>query len=128
MIHSDPVIEAVDLSRLPNVVLLDVRDASISMNAKVQGAVIVPVQEWIDAARETKSSFENVAFWERQIAELDLSNEMTAVIFDDGRMTEAARVWFILQFFGAKAMVLNGGVDSARTGRTRHGSSQARAE
>ena len=31
------------------------------------------------------------------------------VVMDDGRMTEAARVWFILQYFGLPAVVLNGG-------------------
>ena len=31
------------------------------------------------------------------------------VVNDDGRMTDAGRVWFILQYFGVKALVLNGG-------------------
>jgi thiosulfate/3-mercaptopyruvate sulfurtransferase len=31
------------------------------------------------------------------------------VAYDDGRMTNAARVWFILQYFGIKAVILNGG-------------------
>lgn len=30
-------------------------------------------------------------------------------------MTEAARVWFILQYFGLPAAVLNGGVESSTT-------------
>jgi thiosulfate/3-mercaptopyruvate sulfurtransferase len=34
---------------------------------------------------------------------------MTAVAYDTGAMTNAARVWFILQFFGLKAVILNGG-------------------
>ncbi|WP_275944881.1 sulfurtransferase, partial [Listeria monocytogenes] len=29
--------------------------------------------------------------------------------YDDGRMTEAARAWFILQWFGVDAVVLDGG-------------------
>jgi thiosulfate/3-mercaptopyruvate sulfurtransferase len=29
--------------------------------------------------------------------------------YDGGQMTNAARVWFILQYFGIKAMILNGG-------------------
>lgn len=32
------------------------------------------------------------------------------VVLDDGRMTEAARVWFILQYFGLPVAVLNGGL------------------
>jgi len=32
-----------------------------------------------------------------------------AVTYDGGQMTNAARVWFILQYFGIKAVILNGG-------------------
>ena len=35
---------------------------------------------------------------------------MTAVAYDTGGMTNAARVWFILlQYYGLKAVILNGG-------------------
>ena len=34
---------------------------------------------------------------------------MTAVAYDSGGMTNAARVWFILQYYGLKAVILNGG-------------------
>jgi thiosulfate/3-mercaptopyruvate sulfurtransferase len=55
------------------------------------------------------TSFENTAYWERAIVELGVDEDVLAVVYDDGRMTEAARVWFILQYFGAKAFILNGG-------------------
>jgi thiosulfate/3-mercaptopyruvate sulfurtransferase len=34
---------------------------------------------------------------------------VTAVAYDSGGMTNAARVWFILQYYGLKAVILNGG-------------------
>jgi thiosulfate/3-mercaptopyruvate sulfurtransferase len=45
----------------------------------------------------------------RFFASLGIDPSVLAVIYDDGRMTNAARVWFILQYFGAKAVILNGG-------------------
>ena len=49
---------------------------------------------------------------------LGVDHSAIAVAYDDGRMTNAARVWFILQYFGAKAVILNGGwpVLSSATG------------
>ena len=38
-----------------------------------------------------------------------MDGDVPAGVYDEGRMTEAARVWFILQYFGAKAFILNGG-------------------
>jgi|SRR6516162_4211750 len=34
---------------------------------------------------------------------------VTAVAYDSGGMTNAARVWFILQYYGLNAVILNGG-------------------
>src|SRR3954463_12101655 len=35
--------------------------------------------------------------------------DLTAVAYDGGGMTNAARVWFILQYYDLKAVILNGG-------------------
>ena len=43
----------------------------------------------------------------------------TVLVLDDGRMTRAARVWFVLQHFGvARAAVLNGGFPALPAGST----------
>jgi len=42
-------------------------------------------------------------------------------VIDDGRMTEAVRVWFILQYFGAEASILNGGWPAIRDREDLHG-------
>ena len=71
--------------------------------------VRVPLEVWEAAAKSGETSFENVAYWERAIAALGVDGSLPTVVFDDGRLTEAARVWFILQYFGAGAYILNGG-------------------
>lgn len=105
----DPVIEHTALSSLSTYVLLDVRAPDVFDAGHPAQSVRVPIEMWEGAAKAGETSFENVAYWEYQIARLGLDGQLPAVIYDDGRMTEAARVWFILQYFGAKAFILNGG-------------------
>ncbi|TIV22551.1 MAG: rhodanese family protein, partial [Mesorhizobium sp.] len=105
----DPVVEQSALSTLPAFRLLDVRDQAAFSLGNAPNAVRVPIEVWEAAAKAGETSFENVAYWERAIGELGVDGEVPAIVYDDGRMTEAARVWFILQYFGAKAFILNGG-------------------
>lgn len=106
---SDPIIEPSSLDTLPAFRLLDVRDPSAFSSGHAANAIRVPIEIWEAAAKAGETSFENVAYWDRAINDLGIGADMPAVIYDDGRLTEAARVWFILQYFGAKAFILNGG-------------------
>ncbi|MGQ4274163.1 sulfurtransferase [Terrihabitans sp. B22-R8] len=106
---ADPVIEAEYISQLDSPRLLDVRDPDVFEAGHLAGAARVPIETWIEAAKSEDTSFVNLDYWQGQFAALGLSNTDMAVIFDDGRMTEAARVWFVLQFFGANAVIVNGG-------------------
>jgi thiosulfate/3-mercaptopyruvate sulfurtransferase len=110
----DPVIEIKDVGGLSNVMLLDVRDKAAFDADHADGAVRVPVEAWVEAARNSETSFADVGFWQQQISHLGVGAKTSAIIFDDGRLTEAARVWFILQYFGATAYVLNGGWDAVK--------------
>lgn len=105
----DPVIEPSGLNSLTPFHLLDVRDQTAFDPAHASNAVRVPIEEWEKAAKAEATSLENVSYWESELGRLGIDNETLAVIYDDGRMTEAARVWFILQYFGVKALILNGG-------------------
>lgn len=105
----DPILESAQLSALPGLLLLDVRDAQSFDDRHPAGARRVPVAEWVAFAKAADTAFDNVAFWEARIAELGVGPDSYVVVYDDGRMTEAARVWFILQHFGAVASILNGG-------------------
>lgn len=105
----DPVIEVSHLGTLGPIRLLDVRDADLFAKSHASGAVRVPIEQWEAAAKASETSLDNVAFWQSAIAALGITNEAMAAVYDDGGMTEAARVWFILQYFGVKAFIINGG-------------------
>jgi thiosulfate/3-mercaptopyruvate sulfurtransferase len=79
------------------------------------GAVRIPVEAWVEAAGKR-----NVVRRRRVLAEANQrprsKGKHIRVIFDDGRLTEAARVRFILQYFGATAYVVNGGWDVVKGG------------
>lgn len=74
------------------------------------GLTCVPIGEWIERAKQSRSGFDDVPFWKAQLEALGVGPDGLSVVLDDGRMTEAARVWFILQYFGLPVAVLNGGL------------------
>ncbi len=59
--------------------------------------------------RRLRLASKTPAYWSDAFRSLGLSRSVLAVAYDSGRMTDAARVWFILQYFGIRAVILNGG-------------------
>ncbi len=110
----DPIVEPADLPSLPAFQLLDVREPASFDTDHPAHATRVPIEVWEAAAKTGETSFENVSYWEAAIVDLGVSDQALAVVYDDGRMTEAARVWFILQYFGVPAVILNGGWPAIR--------------
>jgi thiosulfate/3-mercaptopyruvate sulfurtransferase len=108
-VNADPIIEPAALGAAGPLRLLDVRDAAAFSVSHAAGAVRVPIEEWEAAAKAVGTSMDNTAYWEETINKLGMDDTVLAVVYDDGRMTEAARVWFILQYFGARVAILNGG-------------------
>jgi thiosulfate/3-mercaptopyruvate sulfurtransferase len=106
---NDPFVDVVALASLGAVTYLDARDQAAFEAGHAPGAVRVPVEEWDKAAKAAEIGFTQTAYWDDAFASLGLDNSAIAVAYDDGRMTNAARVWFILQYFGLKAAILNGG-------------------
>lgn len=102
-----PVIDPAELT-VP-LRLLDVRDADSFAASHAPGAVRVPIEYWIAAARSPEGDFATTNFWADAFKALGLGTGSFAGVYDDGRMTEAARVWFILQYFGLPTVILNGG-------------------
>lgn len=109
LMSDDPFVEPTELPALGSICILDAREPALFAAGHAQNAIRVPIEAWVAAAKNGATSFANVGFWERAIAELGVGDRVVAVVYDDGRMIEAARVWFILQYFGAKAHILNGG-------------------
>lgn len=104
-----PVVEASELDRLTPFLLLDARDLAAFEAGHPPGAIQVPLSDWETAAKADTSTLEQTPYWQQAIRNLGLNDDTFAIVYDDGRMTDAARIWFILQFFGAKAGIINGG-------------------
>ena len=112
--NHDPIVEPSSLRDLASFHVLDVRDPQSFDEGHVANAVRVPIEVWEAAAKAEETSFESVDYWQNAISALGLDPDVPWIVCDDGRMTEAARVWFILQFYGATTFILNGGLRSLR--------------
>lgn len=93
-----------------NAVLLDVRPRSSFEAGHVRGARWVDLSDWTKLARSSNDGLEYYKKWQSRIRDLGVRPNDAVRVYDDGSMTEAARVWFILQHFGVeRATVVNGG-------------------
>jgi thiosulfate/3-mercaptopyruvate sulfurtransferase len=94
---------------LPDLVLLDCRVLSDFQAGHVKGAVWVDVSEWKTASLKS-GGLSSPDRWRERFAALGVTGKNPVVVYDDGNMTDAARVWFLLQLLGIRnASVLNGG-------------------
>lgn len=109
------VVEARDLPRTiadatPPLVILDVRGDAAYAAGHLPGAVRIDHARWEADSLSDAYGLENEALWRSRIGELGIDGRGTVVVYDGGSMTDAARVWFILQGFGASDVrVVNGG-------------------
>ena len=106
---NDPFIEADAISALGPVRYLDARDPAAFAACHAPNAILAPSNDWDTLAKAPGSGFENTAFWDATLNALGIDNTTPHVVYDTGAMTTAARVWFILQYYGAKAVIVNGG-------------------
>lgn len=108
-VPTDPFIDVAALPSLGFLRYLDARDQAAFDAGHAPGAVRVPVEAWDAAAKAADVGFERSRYWDDAFRSLGIDPSAVAVVYDGGRMTDAARVWFILQYFGIKAVILNGG-------------------
>jgi thiosulfate/3-mercaptopyruvate sulfurtransferase len=90
--------------------VLDARDEGAYGQGHWPGAARVPVSDWEADAKQVETELAEDWHWRRLIGNLGVDGRQPVAVYDDGRMTEAARVWFILQHFGVPAAVLDGGL------------------
>ena len=105
----DPFVEATALTALGPVRYLDARDLASFDAGHVAGAVRVPLDAWDAVAKAPDAGFQKTAFWDEALSALGVGAGVTAVAYDSGAMTNASRVWFILQYYGVSCVILNGG-------------------
>jgi thiosulfate/3-mercaptopyruvate sulfurtransferase len=89
--------------------ILDVRDHASYLAGHAPGAVHLDIRVWEAAGKAANTDFANTDFWGTRIGELGIDAATRVAVHDDGKQTDAARVWFILQLFGAQAAILDGG-------------------
>ncbi len=107
---SDPVLSPEELlASRDALIILDARDAEAFAAARATGARHLPIADWDRAAKSEAGRLDRLDHWAVAIGALGLDGARPVVVLDDGRMTEAARGWFILQHFGVPAAVLDGG-------------------
>ena len=98
--------EPADLKTAKGAVLLDVRPRSQYLDGHVPGAVWVDVAGWSKAFGEGKDT----QGWSKRIGALGIDMDTPVVVYDDSQSREAARVWWIMRYWGLKgARLLNGG-------------------
>lgn len=111
-----PVVEPTELAKRLNrpsagrLLVLDVRDAKAYDAGHVAGAVRLDFAKWEKDSLAAPTGLDHETLWRERIGHLGVSGRDPVVIYDDGHMTQAARIWFIFQHFGVpEAGVLNGG-------------------
>ncbi|HBI45178.1 MAG TPA: sulfurtransferase [Planctomycetales bacterium] len=103
------LVEAPDLMKLPTkrmIRVLDARGRGKYLEGHAPGAV------WIDAAAWAHAFAvgQDAAKWEQIIAPLGIFSNDTIVIYDDNQSKDAARIWYILRYWGFDDVrLLNGG-------------------
>ena len=107
--RQDLLLEPAELAR-PEVarrfVILDVRGPDDYQAAHVPGALRVDHGSWSSAFKGGT----DVEGWSRRIGELGIDNDTPVVVYDDAGMKDAARIWWLLRFWGVEEVrLLNGG-------------------
>ncbi len=103
------LVEASDLMKLPTkrmIRVLDARGKGKYLDGHVPGAVWVDAPVWAHAF----ATGQDPAKWEQIIAPLGVTPADTIVIYDDNQSKDAARIWYILRYWGFDDVrLLNGG-------------------
>ncbi|MBA4028353.1 MAG: rhodanese family protein [Planctomyces sp.] len=112
---ADSLIEAADIAAAiraagDDLAIFDVRPEAEYAAGHLPGAVRVDPAQWEELSLSADSGLTHEQVWHDRIGSLGVDSDDTVLVYDSGRMTQAARVWFILQHFGvAEARVVNGG-------------------
>ncbi len=82
----------------------------------IPGAVSVDPAQWAKAFAAGRDPKE----WAGKIGKLGIAPDSHVVLYDDGKVTDAGRLWWILRYFGlTDARLLNGGFAAWKAARSR---------
>jgi thiosulfate/3-mercaptopyruvate sulfurtransferase len=89
--------------------IVDARPAAKYEKGHIPGASWVDHEEWSKAFGKSQDPKE----WAKRISAAGIRNTDKIVIYDDVMQKDAARIWWILRYFGHKdARLLNGGIQA----------------
>lgn len=92
----------------PVVRVLDCRKPADHAKGHIPGAVSVDVAAWEAASKDAKLAAD-ATHWGKVIGAAGVGADTPVVVLDDGGWTTAARVWWLLRYWGAKDVrILNG--------------------
>ncbi|MBI5853474.1 MAG: sulfurtransferase [Planctomycetes bacterium] len=105
------VVAADDLAaRLATVLVLDVRGATEYARAHVAGAVHLPVSETFDANDGRRDRLAPHDAIRRALSRAGVDRREPVVVYDDGALRDAARVFWVIELCGHESVaVLDGG-------------------
>jgi thiosulfate/3-mercaptopyruvate sulfurtransferase len=100
------LIEPTALLKAIPMLVLDVRDKKAYAMAHVTGAAWVDAKAW-DRAFNAEPGAES---WEKRLGQAGIDPRRTVVVYGDDDMRDAARIWWILRYWGIEDVrLLNGG-------------------
>ncbi|KAA0970885.1 sulfurtransferase [Aureimonas fodinaquatilis] len=109
MTNQSPILEPEAFASWQHHHILDAREPAAFEAGHLPGAVPVSAKAWDQAAKATETGPANLDYWAKLIGGLGIDGSKTVVVIDDGKLTDAARIWFFLQHFGVDARVVDGG-------------------
>jgi thiosulfate/3-mercaptopyruvate sulfurtransferase len=99
------LVEPADLAK-SKAVVLDARDRAKYDAGHVPGAVWVDHAEWAKAFGDGTDA----AGWGKRVGALGIAADTPVVVYDDNFAKDAARIWWVLRYWGvADVRLLNGG-------------------
>lgn len=104
----DLLVEPAALARpgTGNRVVIDSREKAKYAAGHVPGARWVDHAEWAKGFGDGKDA----AGWSKRIGALGITENTPVVVYDDNRSKDAARIWWVLRYWGVKDVrLLNGG-------------------
>lgn len=92
--------------RAKQFVIVDAREQKAYDESRIPGAVRVDAPVWTKAFGDGKDA----KGWSKRIGDLGIGADSKVVVYDGGIVADAARMWWILRYWGVRdARLLNGG-------------------
>src|SRR5258707_1205885 len=115
--HRKLLVEPADLAKA------DVAKESVILDARTRASYEqghVPGARWVDPAAWAAGfgDGDDAEGWSKRIGDLGIDEVSKVMIYDDGPSKDAARIWWILSYWGVEnARLLNGGLTGWKAGK-----------